>query len=168
MGMLKESIEAVEEFHVTKNIDYRQDLTKLARTDRHSLIVHQMKQTSTSALRQFKSFLKSPEQILDTRLLRIHLILEEVAELIWAIDQCDEVETLDGMADAVYVINGTAITYDLPLDAAFDAVHASNMTKAPRAKNPEDARLQDKGSAYMPPNLGAVLKAYRTRKRGRR
>lgn len=162
--MLQKAIDAVAEFHVAKNVDFKQRLDldhQLVPTERHHLIVHQMKDASQTALKQFLSFQSSPEKITDLRLLRIHLILEEVAELVKAIDACDEVEVLDGMADAIYVINGTAVCFDLPLAAAYVEVHRSNMSKA-LSKSADNPRLQDKGQEYIPPRLSELLKAYRT------
>lgn len=93
--------------------------------------------------------------------LRAHLILEEVAETLAALDLCDDQMLLDGLADSVYVLAGTAVAFGLPLDEALLEVHRSNMTKASareREAAPEsDPRLRNKGPNYVPPRIGGVL-----------
>ena len=41
----------------------------------------------------------------------------------------DVIEAADALADLVYVIYGAALEWGIPLDAVFDEVHRSNMTK---------------------------------------
>lgn len=102
---------------------------------------------------------KRCEGAYDTRLLRVHLILEEMSELVHGMVNYDEEEMLDALADLVYVVVGTAVSYDLPIAEAFAEVQRSNMTKAVR--KPGDLRLRDKGSEYSPPNMKAILEAHR-------
>lgn len=90
----------------------------------------------------------------DDRLMRAHLILEEVAETLLGLARRDPVLLLDGLADTLYVIAGTAVAYGMPLEYAFQEVHASNMTKSSR---PNDVRLRTKGDEYQPPDIAAVL-----------
>jgi hypothetical protein len=123
-------------------------------------VLHMMRAQSVAALAQYRSFMESPEKIEDTRLLRIHLILEEITELIAAILRCDEAETLDGICDAIYVLIGSAITMELPLARAFNAVHLSNMTKKPSAGK-DNPRLQDKGADWRPPDIAKIIVDYR-------
>lgn len=94
----------------------------------------------------------------DPRLLRAHLMLEELAETIEGLAQRNELKVLDGLADLSYVTHGTAVTFGLPLDAAFDEVHRSNMTKGVRHG---DVRLRTKGEDYQPPDLQRVLDCHR-------
>ena len=89
----------------------------------------------------------------DLRALRLHLIVEEVAELAGAFETSNEVEMIDALADLVYVAVGTAVAYGVDLDGAFECVHQSNMTKA--VAKPDDIRLRDKGDTYTPPDLRA-------------
>jgi hypothetical protein len=93
----------------------------------------------------------------DGRLMRAHLMCEELSELLVAMGNRDEVETLDAMADLLYVLLGTAYALDLPLPAAFAEVHRSNMTKS------SGDRIGDrgKGGEFSPPDLASVLMMHR-------
>jgi len=93
----------------------------------------------------------------DLRLIRAHLIVEEVGELLVAMSQCNEVQTLDGLCDAVYVLVGTAVAFGLPFDAGFLEVQRSNMTK--EADGSE--RLRHKGNTYEPPDLLRIIEEHR-------
>jgi phosphoribosyl-ATP pyrophosphohydrolase len=97
----------------------------------------------------------------DKRWLRAHLLIEELGETIYAIGQGDEQETLDGLTDLLYVLLGTAVTFDLPLDRAFVDVHLSNMSKERQDTDPHGERVRDKGPGYQPPDLEKVLEDYR-------
>jgi NTP pyrophosphatase (non-canonical NTP hydrolase) len=97
----------------------------------------------------------------DPRLLRAHLMCEELAELLAAMMHHDEERTLDALADLLYVTLGTAVTLDLPLAEAFVEVHKSNMTKQKQDDDPDGERLRDKGPDYVAPNLEKILTLYR-------
>lgn len=97
----------------------------------------------------------------DKRVLRMHLLCEEMGELFIAMSTADEIETLDGLADLLYVLIGSAITMDLPLGEAFVEVHTSNMTKTKQPTDPSAERLRSKGPDYKAPDIEKVLKAYR-------
>lgn len=88
--------------------------------------------------------------------LRKALIEEEVRELSVASVKNDRVETLDAIVDCMYVLIGTALEYGLAdkLEAAFDEVHASNMSKLEGGKPlfREDGKIM-KGKNYYKPNL---------------
>ena len=157
--MLQAAVQAVADFHKAKNIDFRQDITQLApRSDMPQLRVI-MRQHAEQALHVY-------ETLGDLRMLRLHLILEECEELVGAILDSNEELILDAMGDLIYVIIGAAVTCDLPLAEAFTEIHRSNMTKAPKSKNgPGANRLRVKGTSYSPPDLKAVLRAHRTKKR---
>lgn len=88
---------------------------------------------------------------------RLHLIVEEAAELAEALRDGDELGVLDALADLAYVTIGTAVAYGLPLAEAFNEVHKSNMTKSVESKG---GRLWHpvKGPDYCPPNLGKILR----------
>lgn len=99
----------------------------------------------------------------DNRLMRSHLMLEELAESLEAMAVRDETKLLDGLADLDYVTHGTAVSYGLPLDEAAVTVHESNMTKAVRSADKDaDPRLRNKGVSYVPPDLAQVLADHRT------
>jgi predicted HAD superfamily Cof-like phosphohydrolase len=60
---------------------------------------------------------------------RMSLITEEVQELNDAVEEKDIIETIDALADIVYVVHGMAAALGIDLDYAFDIVHKSNMSK---------------------------------------
>jgi len=97
----------------------------------------------------------------DLRLMRGHLIDEESGELHQGLAERDEVKTLDALADLLYVVVGTAVSYGLPLDRAFYEVHKSNMTKAVKAGGEDDLRCRNKGASYVPPDLKHLLAVFR-------
>ena len=94
----------------------------------------------------------------DQRLLRTHLIAEEFSELMDALACKDELEGLDALGDLLYVVIGTALQFDLPLDRGFDEIHASNMTKhtAKQAACNHDGD-KGKGPDYIAPDLATIL-----------
>jgi predicted HAD superfamily Cof-like phosphohydrolase len=61
--------------------------------------------------------------------LRVKLIMEEALEFQEAAANEDLVEMADALADLLYVTYGAALECGIPLDAVFDEVHRSNMTK---------------------------------------
>lgn len=61
--------------------------------------------------------------------LRLGLINEEVKELNEAVDNHDFVETIDALADILYVVYGAGASFGIDLDKAFNIVHDSNMSK---------------------------------------
>lgn len=96
----------------------------------------------------------------DQRHLRAELMIEELAEALEAMYDRDEVALLDGLADLMYVVVGTATQFKLPIESAFWEVHRSNMTKHRAAA--DHAGDKGKGPDYSPPNLKGVLDAYRS------
>lgn len=90
--------------------------------------------------------------------LRAHLILEEVSEYLLA---KTEEEALDALADLTYVVLGTAVTHDWPLEYALAEVHKSNMTKERQRKDPLGDRVRQKGEGYQPPSIKSLINAYR-------
>jgi predicted HAD superfamily Cof-like phosphohydrolase len=93
------------------------------------------------------------------RQLRQDLLAEEFAEYQDAESRCDLVEVADALADMLYIIYGTAVSYGIPIDRVFDEVHRSNMSKL--NSDGQVLRRQDgkvlKGPNYTPPNVRAVL-----------
>ena len=61
--------------------------------------------------------------------LRLDLILEEVSELKEAVENHDMTETIDALADILYVVYGMGVSFGIDLNKAFDIVHSSNMSK---------------------------------------
>lgn len=70
---------------------------------------------------------------------RLSLINEEVKELNDAIKSHDLVETIDALADILYVVYGAFTAIGVNADEAFQIVQESNMSKL--CKNEEEAKL---------------------------
>jgi predicted HAD superfamily Cof-like phosphohydrolase len=94
--------------------------------------------------------------------LRMRLIFEEVQELAEVgldlegnLDQQERhvmmQDLLKEMCDVVYVIKGTAVSFGLDFDKAYEFVHKSNMSKFPFTKDEHGKVL--KGKHYKPPVL---------------
>lgn len=99
----------------------------------------------------------------ETRTLRKNLITEEYKEFIEAEENDDIVEVADALADLVYVIAGTAVSYGIPLEEVFNEVHSSNMSKLGEDGKPifrESDRKVLKGPNYRPPNVKGILLGY--------
>ena len=93
-----------------------------------------------------------------TRQMRHSILIEEVMELQVATTHID---ALDAITDILYVLLGTAHAYGLgdKLQAAFNEVHRSNMTKVmPNGKvlRREDGKII-KPDTYETPNLELIL-----------
>jgi predicted HAD superfamily Cof-like phosphohydrolase len=93
---------------------------------------------------------------------RMKLIFEEVQELaeVGMTIETNTNETerrvllqdfLKEMCDVIYVIKGTAVSFGMDLDEAYDLVHKSNMSKFPFTK--DDSGKVMKGKNYKPPVL---------------
>lgn len=92
----------------------------------------------------------------DNRAYRAHLMIEELGEVLQALAERDPIMLTDALADLVYVVIGTAVTYGIPMTAAFEEVHRSNMTKS---RSEDDYRMKKKDPAlgYSPPDIAQVL-----------
>ena len=91
--------------------------------------------------------------------LRIALLEEEVSEFVTASEKSDLVGIADALADIVYVIYGTALTYGIDLDAVLREVHRSNMSKLGSDRKPlirDDGKVL-KSELYFPPDIEAAL-----------
>lgn len=93
--------------------------------------------------------------------LRHKLIVEEVQEIKDAYIQGDQVEVADGIIDSLYVLLGTAVQlgYSDKLEAMFDEVHRSNMSKLDEHGNPilrEDGKVM-KSNLFSKPDLLSIL-----------
>jgi predicted HAD superfamily Cof-like phosphohydrolase len=84
--------------------------------------------------------------------------LEETAEWLEAHVAHDIIAAADAWADRLYVLLGDAIATGLPASNVFQAVHASNMTKAAR-----DSRTGKgvKASGYQAPELALDIDSTR-------
>jgi predicted HAD superfamily Cof-like phosphohydrolase len=91
--------------------------------------------------------------------LRVALLEEEVGEFVAASEKGDLVGIADALADIVYVIYGTALTYGIDLDSVLREVHRSNMSKLGSDGKPlirEDGKVLKSGK-HFPPDIASVL-----------
>ena len=87
--------------------------------------------------------------------LRIELIAEELQELCEAVEQKDMAGIADALTDLLYVVYGAGAAYGIDLDATFEEVHDSNMSKLGEDGKPiyrEDGKVL-KGPNYWAPDL---------------
>jgi predicted HAD superfamily Cof-like phosphohydrolase len=98
-------------------------------------------------------------------LLRVHLILEELSELMDAIFKGDHVAALDALVDLRYVLDGTTLSLGLGsvFEEAFDTVHRSNLSKLEDGVpvKDESGRVL-KGKDYVAPDLGTLVARFIT------
>jgi predicted HAD superfamily Cof-like phosphohydrolase len=102
-----------------------------------------------------------PKLITDETLksLRLDLIAEEFAELQYAVEAGDIIEIADALTDLLYVVYGAGHCYGIDLDACFEEVHASNMSKLGEDGKPiyrDDGKVL-KGPNFKLPDLRKVL-----------
>jgi len=91
--------------------------------------------------------------------LRVNLIQEELKELQQALSEKNLVEVADALTDILYVTYGAGHAFGIDLDACFQEVHWSNLSKLGEDGNPlyrEDGKVM-KGPCYWPPNLEKVI-----------
>ena len=87
--------------------------------------------------------------------LRIDLIKEELNELEEAINNNNLVEVADALTDILYDTYGAGHSFGINLDACFEEVQNSNMSKLDKNGNPiynENGKVL-KGPNYFEPNL---------------
>lgn len=91
--------------------------------------------------------------------LRIALIDEELEELKEAMENKDMVGVADALTDILYVTYGAGSAFGIDLDACFNEVHNSNMSKLGKDGNPiyrEDGKIL-KGPDYFEPKLEKIV-----------
>ncbi len=89
--------------------------------------------------------------------LRIALILEETGELMQAIRHQDLPEIADAVADAIYVILGTAIEYGIDMNPIWHEVQRTNMAKEGGGMRVDGKILKPKG--WEPPKIIKMLQS---------
>lgn len=92
-----------------------------------------------------------------TKALRLRLIQEEFDELKEAMDQDNLVSVAKEMADLLYVVYGTAVSYGIDMEPVFREVHRSNMSKIGGHKRADGKWV--KPPTYSPAALQPVLDA---------
>jgi len=92
--------------------------------------------------------------------LRANLIIEEVKELVAAINAEDWVEVVDALCDILYVTYGAAIALGVDIDPFLEEVHRSNMSKLDTETGQplyrEDGKVI-KPPTWSPPDLVRIL-----------
>ncbi len=92
--------------------------------------------------------------------LRYNLIKEELDEFKQALDNNDLLETADALTDILYVTYGAGHAFGIDLDACFQEVQNSNMSKLGENGKPifNDQGKVMKGPNYFKPNLSKFIK----------
>ena len=92
--------------------------------------------------------------------LRISLINEELEELKQAIKDKDILEVADALTDILYVTYGAGHAFGIDLDACFNEVQNSNMSKLGNDGKPiyNDQGKVMKGPKYFKPDLSKFIK----------
>jgi predicted HAD superfamily Cof-like phosphohydrolase len=90
-----------------------------------------------------------------TRVLRERLIQEEFDELKQAMANDDLAAIAKELADLLYVVYGTAVSYGIDMDPVFREVHRSNMSKIGGYKR-EDGKWV-KPPSYSPAAIAPIL-----------
>ena len=91
----------------------------------------------------------------ETKQLRVRLIEEEFDELKEAMAGSDLAAVAKEMADLMYVVYGTAVSYGIDMDPVFQEVHRSNMSKVGGYKR-EDGKWV-KPATYSPARIEPIL-----------
>lgn len=116
-----------------------------------------VKQFMNTFGQEVKSSPEFPDLVI--QMLRVELIKEELQELQEAIHAKDIVEVADALTDLLYVVYGAGAAFGIDLDACFEEVHESNMSKLMpdgTVKRREDGKVL-KGPNFFEPNLKKVL-----------
>ena len=93
-------------------------------------------------------------------ILRYNLIKEELDEFKQALDNKDLLEVADALTDILYVTYGAGHAFGINLDACFEEVQNSNMSKLGNDKKPiyNDQGKVMKGPNYFKPDLSKFVK----------
>ena len=91
--------------------------------------------------------------------LRFDLIKEELDELKVALENKDFLEVADALTDILYVTYGAGHAFGIDLDACFDEVQNSNMSKLGDDRKPiyNEAGKVMKGPKYFKPDLNKFV-----------
>ena len=93
-------------------------------------------------------------------MLRYNLIKEELDEFKQALDNSDLLEVADALTDILYVTYGAGHAFGINLDACFEEVQNSNMSKLGTDGKPiySDQGKVMKGPNYFKPDLSKFVK----------
>ena len=92
--------------------------------------------------------------------LRYNLIKEELDEFKQALDNKDLLEVADALTDILYVTYGAGHAFGIDLDACFQEIQNSNMSKLGKDGKPifNDHGKVMKGPNYFKPDLSKYVK----------
>jgi len=96
-----------------------------------------------------------------TRALRVRLIQEEFDELKEALDAKHLPHIAKELADLLYVVYGTAVSYGIDMEPVFREVQRSNMSKIGGYKR-EDGKWV-KPATYSPADIAPILASQTTK-----
>lgn len=91
----------------------------------------------------------------DVAELRRDLIVEETEELFRAMERRDLAGVADALADLLYVVYGTAVSFGIDIRPVFAEVHRANMAKTGGGMRPDGKVLKPAG--WQPPRIVEVL-----------
>jgi predicted HAD superfamily Cof-like phosphohydrolase len=80
---------------------------------------------------------------------------EELSELEKAMEEGDLVGIADGLADLLYVVYGTSVSYGIDVRPIFEEVHRTNMAKVGGAVREDGKVLKPDG--WLPPDIAPLL-----------
>ena len=94
----------------------------------------------------------------DERRLRMKLLEEEFNEYLHGESKDDLENIAKELADIIYIVCGTAVSYGIPLDRVFEEVHRSNMAKLVDGKpvRRDDGKIL-KPEGWTPPDIKKIL-----------
>lgn len=153
----KTSLEQVAEFHKAFNQQdpSSPDLSGTSMEDKQTLrdinkMMHAMSQQLLELAKKSKG----------KALIRMHLLMEELAELGDALADENKVGALDALGDIQYVTDGAFLAFGLAeaKDAAIAEIHRANLSKLDENGQPvlNEAGRVLKSDQYAPPNLQGV------------
>lgn len=98
---------------------------------------------------------------MNERALRVKLMKEEFNEYNKAEDNNDLSNLAVELADIIYIACGTAVSYGIPLDEVFNAIHTANMNKLVDGKvlKNEHGKVV-KPVGWQPADIEGILKKY--------
>ena len=96
----------------------------------------------------------------ESKRLRIRLIQEEFEELKESMASGDLASIAKEMADLLYVVYGTAVSYGIDMEPVFREVHRSNLSKVGGYKRDDGKWV--KPATYSPARVEPILEAQQT------
>jgi hypothetical protein len=91
--------------------------------------------------------------------LRVRLVGEEYREFLDAVYNEDLTDTVDAIADLIYVAIGTAVALGVDLRPVWDAVHAANLAKAGGPRRADGKFLRPE--SWKHPDIKGILEKQR-------